>query len=242
MPNDPKYWPSGGPTPVPSITSAASAFVVEHSRLLDFDLFASKGMLEKLDAIRKSGVAPLVDSPLVHNSLLLELVLTRTVDNFLCFLTDLLALIYKAKPEMLRSSENEKLDFVLQFPDMDQLRSAIAEKRVERLSYLGLRELSEYIDSQMAFKLFEADDDLHRAALIVELRNLCVHARGVVGNTSTNRFPEMKAQLGKRIELSTSKVTGYRKFLEDCVFDIDLRATSKFFLPSRALPAPPPEL
>jgi len=126
MPSEPKYWPSGGQTPVPSITSAASAFVIEHSRLLDFDVFFSKGMIEKLDALRKSGATLSVDSPLVHNSLLLELVLTRTVDNFLCFLSDLLALIYKAKPEMLRSSENEKLDFVLQFSDMDQLRSAVA--------------------------------------------------------------------------------------------------------------------
>ena len=201
----------------------------------------SRGMIEKLEAIRNVPSSPR-ENPLVHKSLLLELVLTRTVDNFLCFVSDLLALIYKSKPEMLRSSESEKLDFILQFTDMDQLRSAIAEKRVERLSYLGLRELCEHIESHMSFMVFEAPEDLHRAALIVELRNICTHARGVVGPTTVRRFPEMRAELGRHINLSASKVTEDRKFLEDCVFDIDLRATSKFSLPCKPLPPPPPEL
>lgn len=242
MPNEPQYWPSGGQTPVRSITPAASAFIIEHSRLLDFDVFLSKSLLEQAAAIVRSGTVPPGGSPLAHKSLLLELVLTRTVDNFLCFLSDLIALIYKAKPEMLRSSESEKLDFILQFTDMDQLRSAVAEKRVERLSYLGLRELSDYIESQMSFQLFGSPDRLQEAARIVELRNICVHARGVVSSRSTKRFPELKDQLGKRIDLSSSKVTSDRKFIEDCVFDIDARATSKFSLPARQLPAPPPDL
>lgn len=241
MSTETKYWPAGGTAPVPSITAAAFGFIAEHSRLLDFDLFFTEGVLARLESILE-GASPPTQSPLVHRSLLFELVLTRTADNFLCFISDLLALIYKTKPEMLRSSESEKLDFIFQHADMDQLRSAIAEKRVERLSYLGLRELSAHIESQMAFNLFDSQDALNRAALIVELRNICVHARGVVGSTSARRFPEMASQVGKRIELSSSKVTEDRKFLENCVFDIDLRAASKFALPSRPLPNPPPGL
>ncbi len=242
MATEPKYWPAGGTTPVPSITSAASVFITEHSRLLDFDLFFSKGVLNALKAMRNSAPTESPSNPRAHSSLLLELVLTRTVDNFLCFVTDLLALIYAARPETLRSSESEKLEFILQFADMTQLRSAIAEKKVERLSYLGLRDLCAHIESQMSFTLFETANDLHRAALIVELRNICVHARGVVGATSAKRFPELQPQIGRRIDLTNSSVTDHRKFLEDSVFGIDLRATSKFNLPATALPKPPPDL
>ena len=236
-----KYWPSGGTTLVPSMTSAAFAFVAEHSRLLDFDLDFSMGLIRELET-KLNRLAQASRDSNASKALLLELMLTRTVDNFLCFLSELLALIYRERPEMLRSSETEKLEFVLQFADMDQLRSAIAEKRVERLSYLGLRELSEYIESQMSFKLFELAEDLGRAAYIVELRNICVHARGIVGNTSARRFPQMKTQIGRRIDLSADQVTRDRKFLEDCVFDIDLRATSKFTLPAERVPIPPLDL
>jgi hypothetical protein len=233
-----QYWPTGGSTPVPTTTSAASAFIAEHSRLIDFALFCARVVVDKL----KIPTHEIDGDPLAHDPLLQELILTRTVDNFLCFISDLLALIYKAKPEMLRSSEQERVDFVLQFSDMDQFRAAVAEKRVERLSYLGLKELAEYIDSHMSFQLFESPEFLNKAAVLVEMRNICVHSRGRVSSISARRFPELKAQLGKRIDLSYESVTSNRKFLENCVFDIDVRATNKFSLPARQVPDPPDHL
>jgi len=69
-----------------------------------------------------------------HEPLLQEMVVVRFVDNFLCYLGELLALIFGTRPETLRSSEQERIDFVLQYDSMDELRAALAEKRVERLA------------------------------------------------------------------------------------------------------------
>lgn len=238
--SDDLYWLAGGTRMVPTATAPAMAFVNEHSRLLDFALFATQAFLDKANA--SIGVENSSDGSDDNDEMLQELILTRTVDNFLCFLSDLLALIYKTKPQMLRSSEQERLDFVLNFESMDELRAAVAEKKVERLSYLGLRDLNDSLRGQMGFELFGSPKDLSEAAVLVEMRNICVHARGVVGATSARRFAEFKDLLGKRLDFSHERIRACRKFLENAVFDIDVRATEKFSLPCCKVPKPPSHL
>lgn len=240
---DERYWLAGGNKPVLSITRAAYKFGHEHSRLLDFVVFSHQSFASFFDA-DKSEEHPdrTFYERAFDDTLLQELILTRAVDNFLCFLSDLLGLIYKAKPEMLLSSEQERLDFVLNFSDMDQLRRAIAEKKVERLSYLGLKELAHHFEKTMGFKLFENPNELERAAIIVEMRNICVHARGIIGQVSVNRFPSLKEGLGKKLDLNDALIRDLRHFLEHCVFDIDSRASQKFGLECAKLPTPPPGL
>jgi hypothetical protein len=240
------------------LTIAGARFAVEHSLLLDFVLFFSKARAERIRALveeRSNAIAPsaVIDDIAIaakeylreldsHEELLNQFVLTRVVDNLLCFITDLLALIYEAKPEMLKSSEQERLDFIFQYSDMADLRTAVAEKRVERLAYLGLRELTEYIKTHMGFDLFPQNADLERAALIVEYRNIMVHNRGQIGAASVRRFPILKSQLGKRVALAYDSLRDDRQFLENAVVDIDVRATSKFSLKAGLFPEPPAHL
>jgi hypothetical protein len=255
-----KYWIAGGTKAVPSQTVAGARFVAEHSRLLGLEIVFSmtrilrdyvespRVHLEK--SVREAGseaeeafaaVRKYLRDLESHEAFMREVVLTRVVDNFLCFITDLLALIYKTKPEMLKSSEQERLDFIFQYPDMDELRSAVAEKRVERLAYLGLRELADYIKNHMGFELFQAASDLERAALVVEFRNVIVHNRGCISAASVRRFPVLKAQIGKRLVLEHGYLRDLRQFVENAAIDIDVRATGKFGLPAQPLRPPLPE-
>ncbi len=250
MSNDPshsehRYWLAGGRKPVPHLTEAAIRFAGEHSRLLDFHVFFSEAKLRKF-IDKQQGETEELKALLLeiqqHDALLTEVVICRVVDNFLSFVSDLLALIYKVRPEMLRSSEQERIDFVLRFESMDELRSALAEKRVERLAYLGLRDLAEHLKSQMGFDLFPVTDQLDRAAMLVEYRNLFVHNRGVVSSMSVRRFTILKEHLGKRIEIPPKDVRELRQFLENAALDIDIRASTKFSLPVASLPEPPEHL
>ena len=142
---------------------------------------------------------------------------------------------------MLRSAEQERLDFILQYQSMDELRTAIAEKKVERLAYLGLRDLAAHMQSNMGFSLFPSDAQLEQAALLVEYRNLFVHTRGIVSATSARRFPTLKAELGKRVAIHLREVRELRQFLENAVLEIDVRAVQKFGLPTVDLPPHPDE-
>lgn len=240
-----RYWLAGGHAPVPHLTEAAFRFVSEHSRLLDFHVFFAIAAAEKLKEKsqgKASGLEAFQLELQEHQSILVEVVICRVADNFLCFISDLLALIYKSQPSMLKSSEQERIDFVLQFESMDELRVALAEKRVERLAYLGLKDLADYLATQMGFELFQDKSELERAATIVEYRNLFVHNRGVISSISARRFKEMQGYTGKRIAVPTEYVRELRQFLENAVIDIDIRASKKFSLPVVSLPEPPEHL
>jgi hypothetical protein len=257
---DQRYWPAGGRRVTESLTDAGFAFVSEHSRLLDFVVFSQEGKLERVNPLIEflEAEKELADTPEVKarlqecraglekiagfNDLMDEVVLTKTVDNFLTYISDLLATIYKNNPAMLRSAEQERLDFILQHPTMDELLSAIAERKVERLAYRGLKDLDGYVHSQMSFRLFPVEVELNEAAIIVERRNLLAHNRGIVSGLSVRRFPELAAFKGQRIRMTYKDIREMRKFLENAVFDIDARAISKFGLPARKLRSPPEEL
>jgi hypothetical protein len=247
-----RYWLAGGTRSVPHVTRAAFRFTSEERRIVDFTVFVLNAHLVSLTSglervVKGAGASEGIATPagaepiekqdmLPDQGFLEEMVLVRVVDSFLTYLSELLALIFEARPEMLRSSEQERLDFILQFADIDELRKALAERRVERLSYLGLRDLAKYLEDHMGFTLFRNAQDLDEAALLVELRNLLVHNRGVVSNAAVRRFPTLGPELGRRFRMGWSELRERRQFLEHAVLDIDVRATLKFKLQVMRLP------
>jgi hypothetical protein len=252
-----KYWPAGGSEVPTGITQAGMSFIDEHSRWLDFVVFFQEGRLDRLDkpldlierheefeqlkdALEKLNAQ--MDEYRHHLGQMAELMVAKTVDNFLTYISDLLAEIYKQRPEMLKSNEQERLEFILQFNTMDELRNAVAEKKVERLAYLGLRELDEYLTAHMAFPLFPDEDDKLQAALIVEYRNLLAHNRGKVSARSAQRFPQLASLTGTRVTMSHDELYEMRQFLAHAMFDVDARAAAKFSLQTHSIPRPPDDL
>jgi hypothetical protein len=63
-----------------------------------------------------------------HESVLAQMIFCRFTEAYLNYLTDLLALMFQARPELLRSGEQERLDFILQYSSMEDLIRALAEK------------------------------------------------------------------------------------------------------------------
>jgi hypothetical protein len=163
--------------------------------------------------------------------LLLQMMLSRVVDNFLTYVSELLALVFRTRPETLRSSEVVRLDEVLRHKSIDELVNALADRRVNRLAYLGMRELSDDLAGTLALRLFEDDADLACAVEVIEIRNLIAHNRGIVNQTFLRRVPKSDAQEGEPVALEIDRVMSELKFLTERVFDIDQRVASKFALP-----------
>jgi hypothetical protein len=250
-PND-KFWLAGGERPHTAITKPGFDFVTAHSQLLDLDLFFQKSGLDRMRMLAnligesheeaRAEVRKFFDEFREHRNLMSELALCRVVDTFLQYLSNLLALIYKTRPEMLKSSEKETIDFVLSHSSMDDLRAALAEKKIEKLSYLGFKDLAKHLEEYMGFPLFPDPAILDAVAELVEYRNIFVHAAGVVGTTSARRVPNLASKVGKRLEYVYADFRPHRQTIENAVFDIDERAIQKFGLPAKVLPSPPPEL
>lgn len=160
-----------------------------------------------------------------------EMLLVRVVDNFLSYVSELLALVFTSKPETLRSNETVKLEEILQYGTMEDLIQHITEKRVERLSYQGMRDLNKDLAERLGFELFLSPEDLSHAVRLVEDRNLIVHSRGIVNQTYHKRTADSTIPVGKPMELiSIRRIRKETEFLARSVVSMDERAAAKFGL------------
>jgi hypothetical protein len=160
--------------------------------------------------------------------LMTEMTLCRAVDNYLVYLTDLLSLIFRSRPESLRSGEEVSLDFVLAHATRSNLIKALVDRKVNQLSFYGMRALSQYLSKKLGFALFPKEADLDRAILLVEMRNLIVHGRGIVNETFVQRVVRSSFPRGTRLKFSINDVTTHIGFLNLSVADIERRAHEKF--------------
>lgn len=161
---------------------------------------------------------------------LLQMVFVRCVDSYLTYISQMLAEIFRVKPETLRSAEMVRLDFVLQHTTLGDLVSALAEREVERLSYQGMKELSGDLEKRVGFKLFEKAYDLARAIRIIEMRNLIVHNRAFINRRFLSRLPDGEFVLGAKLVVDGDKMIEDLDFLAHSAQDIDARAAAQFNL------------
>jgi hypothetical protein len=207
-------------------------FVVKAATVEDARIALAQTIRTTSGEERPDLVVGTVDELAVHLQLFLQMMLCRSVDNFLTYVSELLALIFQTRPEMLKSNETAKLEMILQFKTMDDLISALVEKRVSDLAYQGMGDLSKDLSRKIGFDLFEKQEDLERAVRIIEVRNLIVHNRAIVNRLFLSRLPGFTASLGDRVDMEGKAVLDDIEFLASSVSDIDKRAIEKFGLPT----------
>ena len=162
--------------------------------------------------------------------LLLEMEYSRIVDNYLAYVAELLAVVFRTRPETMRSEKQVSLRFALEHNSMDDLIDALAEQEVERFSRAGLRQLHDELTRSMGFALFVVDDAFDGAARAVEIRNLIVHKRGVVGRRFLSRLPDEPAEIGTRFTPTEYDAAFAASLFTYAVRDTDVRAAEKWDL------------
>jgi len=207
-------------------------FITDHFEALDYAVQAQKRVESQAATSREAEEWIGNSLKLLSDSqrMLAEMVFTRLVDYFLVYITELLALIYKARPETLRSREQLPLDFILQHDSMDDLRSAIIERQVEKVAFLGSEKLFEYCEEHLKLPLFDTKEDTRLAIQLVELRNIVVHNHGLVSGIFRRRVPDYPVPVGGEVRLSLEEVRGYAERLYRWQEGIDERATAKYNL------------
>ncbi len=235
-------------------TSACSQFLCEHAGyhmlvqevfgIADYADNAAKTInslsqalgVEKKKVIKKDDASgPFTSVAKLFTPILAEMIWCRGVDNFLTYVSQLLGLIFRSRPEMLRSSKMITLDTVLEFDSMDDLIDHLAEKRVHDLAYAGLASLQETLEREIGFSLFPKVDRMKRAVLIVEDRNLITHNRSVVNDVYIKRTGADWVKPGDKQQVGLICAIRCLRFLAAAVVDIDTRAQGKFSLESDLL-------
>lgn len=120
----------------------------------------------------------------------IEVWLTRSVDAFQYYLSQILFRVYKERPETLKGSENKvEIGEVLEAGSIEAFINNCAEQRVSVLAYRGLPKLIEYLNRNLHIKFDTSNPDFQAACEIVEVRNIIVHNRGRVSKIFLQRLP-----------------------------------------------------
>jgi len=161
--------------------------------------------------------------------LLAEVLLSRAVDSYLTYVSELLSLVFKERPETLRSKEQVRIDFILSFDSMEELQEAVAERRVERLAYRGMAELVGWMKETLGFSLVSDRDRLKVIERLVEQRNLIVHHRAVIDHRYVRRLGPSDGVAGEMLGVKEG-ARHAATTLAEAVGDADQRAASKWGL------------
>jgi hypothetical protein len=160
-----------------------------------------------------------------------QMIVARLMDEFSTYLVDLLRAVLRARPELLRSNEQVRVDHVLRFASMEELREDLIERKVQDLSYKGYADLEEWWSDRIGVPLVPSDKSRDALVLLLELRNAIVHNRGRAGARYLRTVNPTGVAIGEPIVISESYVNNALGFVIALVKDIDRAVAEKYKLP-----------
>jgi hypothetical protein len=110
--------------------------------------------------------------------LLAEVSVCRAVDNFQCYLTDVLRAVFAVRPETLKSKQTVEIAEVLDCSTIGEFAGRVAERKTEELTYSGFIGITDFMTERLGVPIKLEDSCKQLASLAIAVRNVVVHNRG----------------------------------------------------------------
>jgi hypothetical protein len=159
-----------------------------------------------------------------------SMVYVRTIDNFITYFKEILAEIVQVKPQILKSQESEKLDFILDYESMDDLINAIATKKIEELFYKGIEDIEKFFKTRLGIDIFKNSEEKDTINQLIKQRNLTVHNRRKISKEFSKQFPILKYEVGQYLTFEFQYVSTINLHLYNFIAQIDEELSEKFKL------------
>ena len=203
------------------VTPAFFKFFSESRRYNSVAIALSAGQISMLDSKAEHATAHLSMSKR-HGK---ELLFVSIVDNFQCYLTELLAAIYDVKPQLL-SNKSTQNEIIFQFDDISELKKFIVSRAVLGLGYKSIDDLDEYFKSFLKFSLIETKFQKHRLNRFIQIRNIITHNRGKINHQFVSKCGAKHDRVGDDVIIPY--LNSVDKYLISLASQIDGRAIEKF--------------
>ncbi|ASR36652.1 hypothetical protein BAY61_18430 [Prauserella marina] len=163
----------------------------------------------------------------------IEALLCRYVDNFLCYVCDLIALILREQPSALVESDATiSLRDVFAHDDLPSLQVWLIEKKINELSFQGFIRIAEYCAKRFDLELIPSLSTRKDISICIASRNLIVHRRGIIDDRFMKAAEVDLGKVGQRLSIDGIVWDRMLPSLLLAVHDIDDRAARKFKLQS----------
>ncbi len=160
-----------------------------------------------------------------------QMAFSRVIDNTINYFKDILAEVIVKNPQILKTTnELERLDYILDFSNIDDLKKALAEKKISKLFYKGIDDIEKYFKDKLGIKLFKSEDDKQEFNRFVKQRNLIVHNRGRITNEFINDFPDFGQSVGYFFTFTFEDISRANLALNNLLCELDGEIAEKFKL------------
>lgn len=166
---------------------------------------------------------------------LLTMFLTRAVDNFQIYLTQIIRAVLIKCPAILSARKQElSLGHILGFDSIASLVMDIVESKINSLSFEGFGTIEEWCKDR-GIPLLVPEGERGRVIEIIALRNLIIHNRAVVDSKYLKAAQKTDQTVGSRRLLTGSEFFAALDLLRRIVLISDSAISGKFELPLVAI-------
>jgi hypothetical protein len=161
---------------------------------------------------------------------LLEMFVSRAVDNFEVYLVAIVRLVLNKEPRILSDRKQElTLGQILKFESIEALSREIIEGKLNALSYEGFGELEAWC-TQRSIPLVVPHGQRERIVELIALRNIIVHNRGRVDERYRAVVPSSSTKVGDKRDLDVDDLIKAIALLDAVVGTTDAAVAGKFRL------------
>ncbi|HYX71777.1 MAG TPA: hypothetical protein VE732_03330 [Nitrososphaera sp.] len=215
-------------------------FIIDRTLTSDFVAFVAREALDGKtlpenstpSELAKTNPGPSTRFLRRNSQALLEMTLCRIVDNFETYLSEVIRESLHSRPEMLRSKEQIRVDYALQFGSVEELTADIIDRKVSDLGYLGFNNLDAWCNEKMGINVLIDEGQRDSIVEIIETRNAIVHNRGIVGAKYLKNVNNPPFKKGDARELEVDYLFNAFSNLCSCVKSFDERVAVKFSIPT----------
>lgn len=159
-----------------------------------------------------------------------QMAYSRAIDNFITYFKDILAEVVLKKPQILKSKDTERLDFILGHDNFEDLLKAISEKKIEELFYKGITDIEKFFLDRLGINLFKDNETSTTINRLIKQRNLIVHNRGRISKEFANEFKDDNYEIGLYLVFNYDDISQVNLFLSNYLVDLDTEISGKFKL------------
>jgi hypothetical protein len=204
------------PSPKPAVTRAYADYVDDQTERLEV-FVAALELAEDQEASFRAW----------FDRQAAETLLTRSVDGFLSYLGEILALVYEANPDALPSDAGIPVTLAPELQNRGAVVREMTARRVRNLSRKGIESLNRPFKI-LGFPLCRSEGERRELGRVVAQRDLIVHSRGVVDRSFRRRVPGSTTPIGETLPLSRSGAVEDSLLLTGVAGDIDRAAMERW--------------
>lgn len=161
-------------------------------------------------------------------------ILTNFADSFLWYISNIIQQSIKKRPELIKSGESVRVDEIFNYSSRRDLINYLIDRKINSLSYGGLKQIEKYLAESLNIELFNAERDRNLLRIFIEVRNIHAHNRGVVNKIFLDRVGniigdfDFKFEEGRKAHLDFDALVDFSKVCVATAYLLDANTSKKF--------------